>query len=236
MKKFALKVLISLSVIAFSLATISCSNESIDNSKTNAANSAPLTLEDAVKQQDPASRAANTWFIKKYIFNRTNGAGGLGHVGVAFELRATINGTTYTSFYQGGVEGTNGWFGIPNAYTPIGGNNGGWWNQVTTQAQMINEFRARRYNRYKFGVVFIMSSQYESDNTKNILARFPNRGYAVPSNNCMNASYDVINSFSGFNGSPSVPTQYLPNRWYDSLPVGSSVAGSGGWSNSVNFQ
>ena len=52
MKKFALKMFMSLSVIAFSLATISCSNESIDNSKTNAANSAPLTLEEAVKQQE----------------------------------------------------------------------------------------------------------------------------------------------------------------------------------------
>jgi hypothetical protein len=226
MKNFVSKMFLSVAVIAFSLASSSCSNESVEDSIKKDSNPSALTLEQAEQQQSSTSKAANVYTIKKYIFNRSNGASGLGHVGVAFELKANINGVNYTSFYEGGVEGTNGWFGIPNAFTPAGSNNGGWWNQVSTQAQMINEFRARGYNRYKFGAAFISTTQAISDNSKLILARFPNRGYAVPSNNCMNACYDVIASFSGNNGNPSVPNQYLPNDWYNGLSV------SGGWSNS----
>jgi hypothetical protein len=227
MKKFTLKMIMVLSVITFSLTNTSCTNESVDNS-TQTTNS-KLTLEQALQQQNPNSRVANVYTIKKYIFNRSSGANGLGHVGVAFELKATINGVNYTSFYEGGVEGTNGWFGIPNAFTSPGSNNGGWWNQVSTQPQMLNEFRARGYNRYKFGAAFISTTQAISDNSKAILAAFPNRGYNVAGNNCMNASYDVIASFSGSNGNPSVPTQYFPNNWYNALSV------SGGWSNSINM-
>jgi hypothetical protein len=225
MKKLSLRVLMSLSVIALSLSSIGCSNNSDDENIPEVATA--KTIDEALKQQDPSSRAANTYIMKKYIFNRTNGAGGLGHVGVAFELRATINGVNYVSFYEGGVEGTNGWFGIPNAFTAPGSPNGGWWNQVSTQAQMINEFRSRGYNRYKFGVLFVSVTQATSDNSKLILARFPNRGYAVPSNNCMNASFDVIASFDNLNGNPSVPTQYFPNNWYNALTVGLQ------WSNSI---
>ncbi len=214
-----------LSIITFSLTNTSCTNESTENTASPKA----LTLEEAEQQQGPATEAVNTYTIKKYIFNRSNGANGLGHVGVAFELKATINGVNYTSFYEGGVEGTNGWFGIPNAFTSPGSNNGGWWNQMSTQAQMINEFRARGYNRYKFGAAFISTTKAISDNSKAILAAFPNRGYNVAGNNCMNASYDVIASFSGSNGNPSVPTQYFPNNWYNGLSV------SGGWSNSINM-
>lgn len=228
MKNLALKMFTSLLVIALSISSISCSKDAVDES-TNANLSNSNTMEEALAKQSSNAKAANTYIMKKYIFNRSNGAGGLGHVGVAFELRATINGVSYISFYEGGVEGSNGWFGIPNAYTPIGGNNGGWWNQVSSQAAMINEFKSRGYNRYKFGVLFVGTTQSTSDNSKLILSKFPNRGYAVASNNCMNACYDVVASFDNLNGNPSVPTQYAPNNWYNALTVGLQ------WSNSISI-
>jgi hypothetical protein len=227
MKKLSLRILMSVSVVALSLSSIGCSNDSVE--ETTVSNVVPVTMEAALKSQSTTARVANTYIMKKYIFDRTNGANGLGHVGVAFEIQATINGVKYVSFYEGGVEGTNGWFGIPNAFTAPGSPNGGWWNQVSTQAQMKNEFKSRGYNRYKFGVLFVSVTQATADNSKLILARFPNRGYAVPSNNCMNASYDVCASFDTLNGNPSFPLQYFPNSWYDALSV------SNQWSGSINF-
>ena len=229
MKKFALKMIMSVSVIAFSLTSISCSNESLEDSTATGTNANSLTLEEAEKLQNPSLKDGDVYTIKKYIFSRSKGAGRLGHVGVAFELRATIGGVNYISFYEGGIEGTNGWFGIPNAFTPLGGNNGGWSNQVSTRDQMINEFKARRYNRYKFGVAFVSTTAATSNYAKGLLAFFPSRGYNVAGNNCMNASYDVIASFSENNGNPSVPNQYLPNSWYDGLTVAS------GWGNSISM-
>ncbi len=227
MKKFTLRMIMAFTVFAFSLTNTSCSNESIEDSTKKDTNPSALTLDEAEKQQDPTSKAANVYTIKKYVFNRSNGASGLGHVGVAFELKATINGVNYTSFYQGSVEGTNGLFNIPNPFTAAGNNNGGWWNQVSTQPQMIAQFKSRGYTSYKFGQSFLSTTQAISNNSKAILANFPGRGYNVVGNNCMNAAYDVIASFSGSNGNPSVPNQYFPNSWYNGLSV------PGGWSNAV---
>ena len=209
---------------AFFFALTGCSNDedTIDSSVSSQTTSNNLT------SKSIGPNLPDLYEVKKYVFVRSNGANGLGHVGVAFELRARITGVTYTSFYNGAIEGTNGWFGIPNAFTPVGGNNGGWNNQRTTQAQMFAEFRSRGYNAYKFSQNFLIVTLARSNDGKAILNGFPGRGYNVSGNNCMNAVYDLLSNFSfpGDSGNPSVPNSYLPNNWYNSLTV------NGGWSNS----
>ena len=125
MKKIVSKILASLAVIAFSLTNTSCSNDSSQDLKVTDSKVTEMTLEEAENQQNTNLKAANVYTIKKYIFNRSAGANGLGHVGVAFELKATINGVNYTSFYTGSVEGSS-LYGIPLPYISPGSNNGGW--------------------------------------------------------------------------------------------------------------
>lgn len=204
----------------------SCSSEPTNNIATTNLDTKTMTLEQAVQNQSPSSRVENVYTVKKYIFNREGGAGGLGHVGVAFELRAVINGVTYTSFYQGAVEGNNGWFGVPLGFISQGDFNGGWTSQVSTQSQMFQEFRNRQYNRYKFGTSFTSTSFATSNVAKTLLSNFERRGYNLAGNNCMNAAYDVVATFSGTNGNPSVPNQFFPNSWYNNLTTARGWSGS----------
>lgn len=227
MKKITFKLLM-LFIIALSFTAVSCTNDedTIDQSQlVNKTNDIEISKA-AAKGIGP--NLPDLYQVKKYVFVRTNGANGLGHVGVAFELRARITGVNYTSFYCGAIEGTNGWFDIPNAFTPPGSNNGGWNEQVSTQSQMFALFTARRYNAYKFSQNFLVVTLARSNAGKTILAGFPGRGYNVSGNNCMNAVYDLLTNFSFPNdaGNPTVPSSYAPNNWYSTLTV------NGGWSNS----
>ena len=226
MKKIT-SLCLMLFVASMLFTTASCSNDDSAQSTTVA-----TAKEDSSSLKSIGPNLPDLYEVKKYVFVRTNGANGLGHVGVAFELRARITGVTYTSFYCGGIEGTNGWFGIPNAFTPLGGDNGGWTQQVSTQPQMFAQFGARGYNAYKFSQNFLIVTLARSNAGKAILAAFPGRGYNVSGNNCMNAVYNLLSNFSfpGDAGNPSVPSSYLPNNWYGSLTV------NGGWSNSVVLQ
>ena len=210
-------------VVALSFTSISCSNDdSVQSATVSTSKEAPSSLKGI------GPNLPDLYQVKKYVFVRTNGANGLGHVGVAFELRARITGVNYTSFYEGGIEGTNGWFGIPNAFTPAGGNNGAWNLQKSTQAQMLADFSSRGYNGYKFSQNFLIVTIARSNAGKAILAGFPGRGYNVSGNNCMNGVSDLLTNFSfpGDAGNPTVPSQYFPNNWYNALSVNS------GWSTS----
>jgi hypothetical protein len=231
MKKITLK-LIMLFTIALSFTTISCSNDDSTDQNQLTAKSNDLGSSKTAVAKAIGPNLPDLYEVKKYVFVRKNGANGLGHVGVAFELRARISGVNYTSFYCGGVEGTNGWFGIPNAFTPAGGDNGGWQKQVSTQAQMFAQFGAKGYNGYKFSQNFLIVTLARSNAGKAIISGFPGRGYNVSGNNCMNAVYDLLSNFSfpGDAGNPAVPSSYAPNSWYASLTV------NGGWSNPVILQ
>lgn len=220
MKKLVIQFLM-LVVIGLSFTTVSCSN---DDEVLQSEISTSNTDESLNRTFGP--NLPDTYMIKKYVFNRSTAVNGLGHVGVAFELRARISGVNYTSFYCGAIENEKG---SPIVFS--GGNNGGWWSQLSTQPQMLTAFRNRGYNRYKFGQSFVSITLARSNQGKAILAGFPNRGYNLSGNNCMNAAYDVLSNFSfaGDAGNPSVPGQYFPNNWYNALTV------NNGWSNSVNL-
>jgi hypothetical protein len=227
MKKITFKLLM-LFIIALSFTVVSCSNdEDFSNQSQSVTKSDETTISNSANKAI-GPNLPDLYEVKKYVFVRTSGANGLGHVGVAFELRARITGVNYTSFYCGAIEGTNGWFGIPNPFTPAGGNNGGWTQQVSTQPQMFNLFTTRGYNGYKFSQNFLTVTLARSNAGKAILNGFPTRGYNVSGNNCMNAVYDLLSNFSfpGDAGNPAVPNSYAPNNWYSSLTV------NGGWSNS----
>ena len=225
MKKLSLKLLLLFTVV-LSLTNISCSTDDLDlNEEIQTSGSTDLKSSTARTAFGP--NLPDLYQVKKYVFSRTSGANGLGHVGVAFELKARITGVNYTSFYCGAIEGTNGWFNIPNAFTLPGLNNGGWTEQVSTQPQMFAQFGFRGYNSYKFSQNFLIVTLARSNAGKAILAGFKGRGYNVSGNNCMNATYDLLSNFSfpGDSGNPAVPNSYFPNNWYNSLTV------NGGWSN-----
>lgn len=222
MKKIRLKftmALILLLSIAFS--TQSCSND--DSTNLN-------STEIQVKRNEATSKATGfySYTVKRYVFLRTSGApspiGPLGHVGVAFEVR-TFDGTDLIAiqYYVGSVENTQA--------SPIvfpGGNNGGWWSTTTSGAQLFSIMRNRGYDKYKFQQAPSFVNNQTITLGYNKLINFPNRGYNLSGNNCMNATYDVlVNLGSTVNVSwPSVPSNYFPTNWYNSLSV------PNGWSNS----
>ena len=221
MKKIS-SLCLMLFTVALIFTSVSCSNDDSIQTKSESSN------DDLSSLKGYGPNLPDLYEVKKYVFNRKNGANNLGHVGVAFELRARISGVTYTSFYDGAVEGTNGWFNIPNAYIPAGVNNGGWNFQRSTSAQMFADFKSRQYDRYKFSQNFLIVPIARSNAGNVIIAGFPGRGYNVYGNNCMDAVYQLLNNFSfpGDSGNPTVPSQYFPNNYYDSLSV------NGGWSTS----
>ena len=178
----------------------------------------------ATLEGSTAKALPDLYEYRKYVFVRPKGAAGNGHVGVGFELRARISGRTYLTYYCGAVEGTNGWFGIPNAYIAPGTVNGGWNTSNSTQQLMFSEFRGQRNYTFYKSTQYAVTTLAASNLAKNFLINFQYRGYAVASNNCMNACFDVLNALGGSNANPSVPTQYRPNDWYNSLTA------SRGWS------
>jgi hypothetical protein len=167
---------------------------------------------------------AGSYTIKRYVFSRSSGANGLGHVGVGVEIR-TSNPTT-VRYYAGAVENSSA-----SLFVPIGGNNGGWATVKTSFAGMYNEFTARGYNYYKFTKSFTNVTKQRALNTVNEINYLPGRGYLLAGNNCMNATYDVLNQGGGlFIPAPSASAAlYAPNVWFNSLLT------SIGWSNQVSM-
>ncbi len=170
------------------------------------------------------ARAETTWTIKRYIFNRSNGANGAGHVGVGLEIRSANPSAVY--FYGGGVENERGSFSIPR-----GGNNSGWSSSFTSNAGLLAYMKnSKNYNRYKFEGSFKTISYAKVLDSYNKLVDLPKRGYNLLGNNCMNATYDVLIQAGGvYVANPSTYANYLPNGWYNDF------SGNNGWSNSINL-
>ena len=172
-----------------------------------------------------ANKLETTWTIKRYVFNRSNGANGLGHVGVGLEIRSANPTAVY--FYGGGVENEKGSFAI----LP-GSNNFGWAYSFASNAALLSYVKnTKGYNRYKFESSFKTITYQRVVNTINELNYLPNRGYLLAGNNCMNAVYDVLNQGGGlFIPAPTASAAlYAPNTWYGSL------INQIGWSNSANL-
>lgn len=216
MKNLSLKVLAVLSVFILSLSISSCS---IDEEPVLTANTVDeLPVENAARLID-----AQTYSIKRYVFSRSSGAGGLGHVGVGVEIRTT-NPTT-VRYYNGAVENERASFAI----LP-GGNNGGWYRINTDYNSMLLNFTSRRYNYVKFTKSFQTVSKTRALNTVNEVMKIPNRGYLLAGNNCMNATYDVLNQGGGlFIPAPTASAVlYAPNVWFNSLTTTIGWSGQSG--------
>jgi hypothetical protein len=206
---------IKLLAIAFALClNFSCSTEEVQNetSDTKSVNENEISAQRLLD--------AGSYSIKRYVFSRSTGAGGLGHVGVGVEIRTT-NPTT-VRYYCGAVENESASFIV----LP-GGNNGGWYQIKTSYEGMFNEFKNRRYNYLKFTKSFQNVTKQRALNTVNEVMYLPGRGYSLAGNNCMNATYDVLNQGGGlFIPAPTATAAlYAPNVWFNSL------ATTIGWSN-----
>lgn len=211
--KNLLKNLKTFALVTTSVIFLSCSNEAAQ--KTNQQELVTAADASTVKPEDgngENSRAAETtWKIKRYIFNRSNGAAGAGHVGVGFELRSTNPTAVY--FYAGGVELWQAAY-----YVAPGGNNTGWAKYFPSNAAMLNFMKngGYAYNRYCFEKSFKDINKAQVDATYNKLVAFPGRGYQLNGNNCMNATYDVLVSatFANVPNPSNNIFNYLPNSWY----------------------
>lgn len=128
-----------------------------------------------------------TYFVREFLFLRPNGANNLGHVGVAFEYQIR-NGNTivHRSWYWGSVENPSGSWSIAS-----NSNNGGFARSSSSINDMFSDMKARNYKQYKaksareLNYNYVLNAYYQ-------LIGFPNRGYHVLGNNCMNASWDVM--------------------------------------------
>ena len=213
MKNLSLKVLAVLSVFTLLLSISSCSNDeepiptanTVQNLQEVKGNDLPV--ENAARLLD-----AGTYSIKRYVFSRSGAAGGLGHVGVGVEIRTT-NPTT-VRFYNGAVENSTGSFGV----SP-GGDNGGWYRINTSYSAMLLNFTSRGYDYIKFTSSFHNVTKQRALNTVNEVMYLPYRGYLLAGNNCMNATFDVLNQGGGLfiPGPTSTGFVYAPNVWFNSL-------------------
>jgi hypothetical protein len=221
MKKLSLKVLAALSVFTLLLSISSCSNDEQPTPTINAVEN----LQETVVAASPAENTARlldagTYSIKRYVFVKTSGASGLGHVGVGVEIRTT-NPTT-VRYYNGSVEnGKSSFIILP------GGFNDGWYRINTDYNGMLNNFTTRGYNYLKFTQTFTNVTKQRALNTVNEIMYLPNRGYSLAGNNCINAVYDVLNQGGGLFVYPPTanPVTYAPNIWFNALYT------SNGWSN-----
>lgn len=224
MKNLSLKVLAVLSVFTLSLSISSCSNDEEPIPTVNTVeNLQEVKVDDVPVEYAARLLDAGTYSIKRYVFSRSSGAGGLGHVGVGVEIRTT-NPTT-VRYYNGAVENTTG-----SPATLPGGNNGGWYRINTDYNGMLLNFTSRGYNFLKFEKSFKNVTKQRALNTVNEVMYLPNRGYLLAGNNCMNATYDVLNQGGGlFIPAPAVTAVlYAPNVWFNSLTTGLGWSGQSG--------
>ena len=164
-----------------------------------------------------------TYTVKRYIFQRPNGANGLGHVGVGFEVRAFFGVTLLnTTYYYGGVENSSA-----SLIVPRNGKNDGWYREATSGAAMLNTMKNAPYYyvNYKFTANFESASSTSINNGIAKIKDFPARGYFLAGNNCMNATYDVLTSMNLSGASVAWPsTNYFPNGWYNATTTGWSTS------------
>ncbi len=223
MKKITNKIALVLFLVFL---TFSCSTPEIEQNQIQEQTAQVLaesTLSSRAQNVSQPAPVTTTYTVKQYIFQRPAAAFGAGHVGVGFEVRTYTNGAqSNITYYYGAVE--NG------AGSPIvlpGGNNGGWSGYTATGANMFSIMKnTYGYVNYKFKAAFTNLSATQRNNAYAKLANFPNRGYVLATNNCMNACWDVLWEL-GTSNVAWVENNYLPNSWYNKC--------TNGWSGSYTL-
>ncbi|GGN92533.1 hypothetical protein GCM10010112_79820 [Actinoplanes lobatus] len=143
-----------------------------------------------------------------YVFVRTAGANGLGHVGWGYRL--TCDG----GYAFGSVENPTG-----KAHIDKGVDNG-FWRGSGTESEMLAAMRSRGYNAYK--AITGSRATFDTGPADVIAAASAGRGYDVIGNNCADTVWDVLHAY----GVPDLPYLQLhpaPNNWYATLGHTSNV-------------
>lgn len=189
----------------FSCSTPDTEQNSLDNTVIKE------TSLNEISSENETSKATITYTVKQYIFQRPNAAFGAGHVGVGYELRTFSNNVqTNIKYYFGGVENGQG---SPNV--PAGGFNGGWWSITSSGSSMFSIMKnSYGYKNVKFRIANSSLSNQRRINAYNRISQFPSRGYLLATNNCMNASWDVLSELATPNVA-WVENNYKPNNWYN---------------------
>jgi hypothetical protein len=220
MKKFSHKIALLLLSIFL---TFSCSTPEIENIQNqNTQLKSETKLNSRSQSVNQIAPVTITYTVKQYIFQRPDGASGLGHVGVGYEVRTFSSGVQVSvTYYYGSVENSGGAMVV----IPFYQNNGGWMSTCATGATMLNTMKsaAYGYKNYKYRTSFSALSSTQRANAYSKISFFPNRGYSLAGNNCMNAAWDVLWEL----GTPNVAwvqTNYFPNGWYNNCTVGWSAS------------
>ena len=145
----------------------------------------------------------------------------MGHAGLGFEVRK-YNGSTLieVKYYFGAIEGYNN-----QSYIKPGNYNGGWWSTSTTGQGMYNIMKSSSYGYtgVKYRTAFFDVTATQVSNAISVIQNFPNRGYNLSGNNCMNASYDFLRALNTPNLQwPS--TNWFPKDWYNKHTTGWSAS------------
>jgi hypothetical protein len=193
MKKLALNFLLLLSVAA---GLSSCQ-------KTEADPKAPASV-------TAAQDAIVTTLVarKSYLFLRTPGPFGFGHTGVGFIIerkkRDTTTGYTTSQFvaYIGAVENPDG-----TRVIKPGQVNGGWhlkevdfyspyyaaqWMKQVMKQKGYTEYKNEYFKGNVDGLVPLAENSNVEAEAAGIIQNFRSRGFNAFGNNCMNASFDVL--------------------------------------------
>ena len=207
------KITNQIAIVLFSVfLMMSCAAPEIENNQDKTSD-APLKSTLSARSQiiEQPAPVTTTYTVKQYIFQRPNAAFGAGHVGVGFEVRTYTNGAqSNITYYYGAVENSGG-----SGIVLPGGNNGGWSGYTGTGANMLSIMKnTYGYVNYKFKAAFTNLSLNQRNNAYAKLANFPNRGYILATNNCMNAAWDVLWEL-GTTNVAWVENNYLPNSWYN---------------------
>lgn len=133
------------------------------------------------------------------VFVRRSGAFGLGHIGWAFALDASL-------FDDGSVENPAG-----TPYTPP--SEDGFWQCNVSAAAFVGPFVPLGYDHYKT----LTAPNPDPAFAQQVVSWISTQPYFVIGRNCMDDVYDVLRAF-GLRNLPVPAIEVIPNWWFDALP------------------
>jgi hypothetical protein len=136
-----------------------------------------------------------------YAFRRMRSAVYFGHVGWGFQLGDS-------AYYYGATEGR---FDLPEIFP---GHNNGWWAQeVASEADILEDMRARGYDAYKR----ISVETADPASAKHVADSLQHAGYHLVGNDCVDHVKRVLEAF----GVACLPDRTLrhvsANEWFARL-------------------
>lgn len=139
---------------------------------------------------------------RAYVFLRKDGAplpgGHAGHIG--WGVRLAPGGP----YFCGSTENQSG-----HPWVPPGGDNGWWGQEAATEEAMVQLFKERSYDAYKWATVRTCDAAAARQEAE----RQQGAGYAGLRNNCLDHSYQVLEAY-GLKDLPWLQTHPAPSDWF----------------------